>query len=585
MVDCPQLNSIAPMKTSYLTLFYCSWPRLASNALRATTANLPNSFAIGLFCVAALCAAPVPLKAQDQEPFYYEIRPLFENGEQLGQVYRFRNVGLIQCPNGDLLAFVEARHDVSDHSEKDVLMRRSKDRGITWGPYEAVWGHLEEDHAGWKDPAPVVDEATGRLIYFMNTNESEKRLFYMTSDDSGYTWSDPIRIPDSLLRPEWKRWRNNPGPAIQLKVGKYKHRMLIPGHIVTHDDRHFSVVWYSDDHGESWQVSETAVQGSDEVSIIELSDGRVLMNIRSHGELDPGLDPAYRNFMYSDNGGESWYGLETKRDLPWESGHGSLAKMELGDGNLLFAIHPLVVKRKDLTCFVSYDEGKTWPYKKLLHEIGGYSSTIVLDNYDIAMSHNHGFRGEHGIDFVRFNLSWLTDGKEHANEPIQPLSQAPGVKATHRTVWREDFELADRTIIDGGSTAWTILGASDAPIGTAVSNGKFRARDAGGEIVWQTGRIDIGDAKRISIAVDAIKIGKFNNSDSLRIYYRLGDGDETLIDSLSFSSDPQEDFETYQIRKHDINVSGNQQAQVIIRAQVTGEEKALYWDRVEVSAH
>ncbi len=542
-----------------------------------------KSISTTLFILLALSPAFRELFAQKSEPYYHEIRPLFENGEHLGHVYRFRNVGLIQCPNGDLLAFVEARHGVSDHSEKDVLMRRSKDRGITWGAYEAVWGHLEDDHAGWKDPAPVVDEATGRLFYFMNTNESEKRLFYMTSDDNGYTWSDPIRVPDSLLRPEWKRWRNNPGPAIQLKVGKYKHRMLIPGHIVTHEDRHFSVVWFSDDHGESWQVSETAVQGSDEVSIIELSDGRVLMNIRSHGELDPGLDPAYRNFMYSDNGGESWYGLETKHDLPWESGHGSLAKMKHGNGNLLFAIHPLVVKRKDLTCFVSYNEGKTWPYKKLLHEIGGYSSTIVLDNYDIAMSHNHGFRGEHGIDFVRFNLSWLTDGKEHAKEPIQLLSQKPESKTTHRVIWREDFELSDRTIIDGGATAWRISEASDAPIGTAVSNGKFRASDTGREIVWKTEEIDIGTAKRISIAVDAIKIGNFEESDSLRIYYRLGDGDEELIESLSFSSDPQEDFETYRIRKHDLNTLGHQQAQVIIRSRINGDNKVLYWDRIEVA--
>jgi hypothetical protein len=161
-----------------------------------------------------------PLSAQNAQPLYLEIRPLFENGEHLGQVYHFRNVGLIQCPNGDLLAFVEARHGVSDHKEKDVLMRRSKDRGITWGPYEPIWGDLEEDHAGWKDPAPVVDETTGRLFYFMNTNESEKRLFYMTSDDSDHTWSDPIRIPDRLLRDNWKRWRNCPGPGIQLKRGQ-----------------------------------------------------------------------------------------------------------------------------------------------------------------------------------------------------------------------------------------------------------------------------------------------------------------------------------------------------------------------------
>ena len=274
---------------------------------------------------------------------------------------------------------------------------------------------------------------------------------------------------------------------------------------------------------------------------------------------------------------------ETKHDLPWESGHGSLAKMKHGNGNLLFAIHPLVVKRKDLTCFVSYNEGKTWPYKKLLHEIGGYSSTIVLDNYDIAMSHNHGFRGEHGIDFVRFNLSWLTDGKEHAKEPIQLLSQKPESKTTHRVIWREDFELSDRTIIDGGATAWRISEASDAPIGAAVSNGKFRASDTGREIVWKTEEIDIGTAKRISIAVDAIKIGNFEESDSLRIYYRLGDGDEELIESLSFSSDPQEDFETYRIRKHDLNTLGHQQVQVIIRSRINGDNKVLYWDRIEVA--
>ena len=538
-----------------------------------------KSVNIVLICASVLSSVIVPLTAEDQEPFHYEIRPLFENGKHLGKVYRFRNVGLIQCPNGDLLAFVEARYGVSDHSQKDVLMRRSTDRGITWGPYEAVWGHLEEDHAGWKDPAPVVDETTGRLFYFMNTNESEKRLFYMTSDDSGYTWSDPIRIPDSLLRPEWKRWRNNPGPGIQLKVGTYKDRMLIPGHIVTHEDRHFSVVWYSDDHGESWQVSETAVQGSDEVSIVELSDGRVLMNIRSHGELDPGLDPDYRNFMYSDDGGESWYGLETIRDLPWESGHGSITRMETQDGTRLFAFHPVVFKRRDLTCFVSYDEGKTWPFRRVIHEAGGYSSVVVMDNYDIALAHNHGHAGRDGIDFVRFNLSWLTDGREHVNEPLQTLPKI-STNEKLRTIWREDFDLSDGVIHDDGATAWTTLGTG----GAATSNGKIRALSTEGETVWQSEKIDIEKVDRISIAVDAIKIGRLGSSDSLGVYYQFGNDREELIESLSFSSDPQEDFETYQVLQDDIDVSGQQQVRVVIRARVAGADKALYWDRVRVIA-
>lgn len=535
-----------------------------------------------LISTAIIGAVTTPISAQDQEPFLYEVRPLFENGEHSGNTYRFRNVGLIQCPNGDLLAFVEARYAVSDHSEKDVLMRRSTDRGITWGPYEAVWGHLDEDHAGWKDPAPVVDEKTGRLFYFMNTNESEKRLFYMTSDDNGYNWSDPIRIPDSLLRPEWKRWRNNPGPGIQLKLGKYKHRMLIPGHIVTHEDRHFSVVWYSDDHGETWQVSETAVQGSDEVSIVELSDGRVLMNIRSHGDLDPGLDPDYRNFMYSKNGGESWYGLETVHDLIWESGHGSITRMETSDGNRLFAFNPVVVKRRDLTCFVSYDEGKTWPFKRVIHEAGGYSSVVVMDNYDIALAHNHGHAGQEGIDFVRFNLSWLTDGREHVNEPVQTLPKI-SINEDHKTIWREDFDLSDGVIHDGGSTAWSTLDAGSTPGGAAISQGKFRVSDADVETIWKTEKIDVADLSKVSIAMDAIKIGNFDRSDSLSIAYQLDDSDAVTVESLNFSSDPEEDFETYQVRHQQVDVSGHQQLQLIIRARVNGADKALYWDRVEVS--
>lgn len=535
---------------------------------------------LGSIVFGCLCA---PLPAQGKEPFHFEIRPLFENGEHLGNKYRFRNVALIQCSNGDLLAFVEARHEVNDHSEKDVLMRRSQDRGLTWGPYEEVWGYLEEDDAGWKDPAPVVDVTTGRLFYFMNTNETEKRLFYMTSDDNGYTWSDPIRIPDSLLKPEWKRWRNNPGPAIQLKLGKYKHRMLIPGHIVTHEDRHFSVVWYSDDHGETWQVSETAVQGSDEVSIVELSDGRVLMNIRSHGELDPGLDPDYRNFMYSNDGGESWYGLETVKGLPWESGHGSLTRMRTSDANHLFAFHPTVVKRRDLTCFVSYDEGKTWPFKRVLHEAGGYSSVVILDNYDIALSHNHGFKGEHGIDFMRFNLSWLTDGKEHVNEPVQELTRMSLLESAKFSIWREDFELTDGVIHDGGTTAWSTLGIGGSTGGSTISRGKFRARDTVGETIWKTEPINVGKVDRVSIAIDAIKVGTMSASDSLAVYFRLGSGEEIHLETPMFNSDPAEDFETFQIRKSGLDVSQHEDLQIIIRARVNGENKALYWDRVEVS--
>ena len=534
-----------------------------------------------------LVAAQV--SAQTSSSFFHEIRPLFENGEHFGQVYRFRNVGLIQSPNGDLLAFVEARHGVSDHNEKDVLLRRSTDRGLTWGPYERIWGHLPEDDAGWKDPTPVVDETTGRLFYFMNTNESEKRLFYMISDDSGFTWSDPIRIPDSLLRDDWKRWRNCPGPGIQLRHGPFKHRLLIPGHIVTKQDRHHSVVWYSDDHGATWHVSEPAVMGSDEISVVELEDGRVLMNIRCHGDLDPGLDPRYRNFMFSKDGGETWSGLETKKDLLWDSGHGTIAALSSGDDSRLLAFHPLYVKRRDLTCFVSYDDGKTWPDQKLIHEAGGYSSVIVMDNHHIALSHNHGHKGRDGIDFVRFNLSWLTDGKESIPEPERPTTQADREPSSRKTIWREDFNLADGTTLDDGDSAWSYsFSGGENSSRSGVSNEKFRVISGDESIIWKSERIGIGRLDQISIGADFVKIGNFEDGDYLRFYYQLDNDQTVLINSLEFASDPEEDFETYQIQKKDLDVSGAQVLRIIIRANIEAtpsadaSKKALYWDRVRV---
>jgi hypothetical protein len=162
------------------------------------------------------------------------------------------------------------------------------------------------------------------------------------------------------------------------------------------------------------------------------------------------------------------------------------------------------------------------------------------------------------------------------------MSQAPTRTVSHPAIWREEFDLSDGTTGDTGDSAWTIQ-AGKSSKGTAVRHGKFRALDSNAETVWRSGKIDTAGAKRISIALDAIKIGNFDASDSLAVYYKIGDGDYELIESLRFSLDPQEDFETFQVRKEEIDVLGHRQIQIIVRARVNGADKALYWDRIEVT--
>ena len=40
---------------------------------------------------------------------------------------------------------------------------------------------------------------------------------------------------------------------------------------------------YSDDEGETWNVSNKALSGGDEAKVVELNDGTILMSVRTGG--------------------------------------------------------------------------------------------------------------------------------------------------------------------------------------------------------------------------------------------------------------------------------------------------------------
>ena len=80
-----------------------------------------------LITTTLLSVVRVPLSGQTQDPFLYEIRPLFENGEHFGKDYRFRNVGLIQVPNGDLLA----AHNAMCDGELEIRCEITENGAIT----------------------------------------------------------------------------------------------------------------------------------------------------------------------------------------------------------------------------------------------------------------------------------------------------------------------------------------------------------------------------------------------------------------------------------------------------------------------
>jgi len=131
-----------------------------------------------------------------------------------------------------------------------------------------------------------------------------------------------------------------------------------------------------------------------------------------------------RGVATSTNGGESWSSIRWDHSLnecPCQASiiRYSLAKNDKKD-RMLFANPDNagerfgILERSNLTVRMSYDEGKTWPIKKLIHAgPSSYSSMVRMPNGEVGLLFEGGIKHRREwIRFVRFSIDWLTDGKD-----------------------------------------------------------------------------------------------------------------------------------------------------------------------------
>jgi len=197
----------------------------------------------------------------------------------------YRIPSIIRSHARTLLAFSEARLDgCGDQGRHDLIVRRSLDSGLTWGPVLTVAvGRVPCPGcpAAISNPNPVVvelpDGSSALLLAYdtMNnpTTSQHGSDMQLWSFDDGLTWERAA----NLSFPQ-----NNGGligPAIGLQAAS---GVLYFSYISVHDDHPHHLLW-SSDFGETWHASEP-VHGIGECAIaflVSRADGRILMNCRT----------------------------------------------------------------------------------------------------------------------------------------------------------------------------------------------------------------------------------------------------------------------------------------------------------------
>jgi sialidase-1 len=404
-----------------------------------------------ILCSLALLAGFPVAHSSAAEPLLEKVN-VFEAGKDGYALYRIP--GIIVTKKGTVLAYCEARRTgKSDWDTIDIMLKRSTDGGKTWSDMRKI---ADVPGPKTKNPVALAQKLgnTNDVTYNNATAIADKdgtvhflfcleycRCFYMQSKDEGVTWTPPVEITASFdkFRPEydWKVIATGPAHGIQLKNG----RLVVPiwmstgtgGH--AHRPSAVSVV-YSDDQGKSWHrgdmvVKDPELKNPSETIVVELADGRTMLNIRSESK------EHRRAVTYSKDGATGWSKLFFDEALLEPICMASIVRYseaKTGGKNRILFTNPNNLTRKDgkekpemsrdrinVSVKMTYDEGQTWPVTKLLEDgFSGYSDMAVAKDGTILCFYERGSTDGKNIyktgllTVARFNLEWLTDGKDAA---------------------------------------------------------------------------------------------------------------------------------------------------------------------------
>ena len=329
----------------------------------------------------------------------------------------YRIPAIERAPDGSLLAFAEARkHNLSDPGGKgqeiDLVLKRSVDGGKSWSPMVVI------EHSGefWSsaNPATCVDREKKRVwVFYLRCKPGRGTVrarpgtddaanLARWSDDNGVTWSEPVDLTAAardLADPKWRISVPGPGGAIQDRRG----RLLVP---MWKYEGWQNFVLMSEDHGRTWRRGAFVPGGreGDEDQLVELADGRLLLDIRQH-------KLPHRWVATSSDGGLTWSAPrpgQVVTPVCCAIERFSLAKD--GDVNRILWTGPKGPGRKRLVVRISYDEGRSFPDERLISpEAAAYSDMTLLEDGSAGVLWERG--NYRFITFTRLSRDFLAKKK------------------------------------------------------------------------------------------------------------------------------------------------------------------------------
>ncbi|MFA5858876.1 MAG: sialidase family protein [Elusimicrobiota bacterium] len=329
--------------------------------------------------------------------------------------HTYRIPSLIVAPDGTLLAFCEGRKNSgSDTGDIDLLLKRSTDGGSSWEKQVVIW---DDENNTCGNPCAVVDKVTNEIILLMSHNPGKsggkqgntgklpktRTVWISKSKDNGVTWSKPQEITGQVKLPDWRWYATGPGAGIQLKSG----RLIIPcNHSVIGEKITHSHIVYSDDHGNTWKIGGSVPgEGTNECEAVELSDGTLLLNMRSKSRTNN-----FRLTSISKDAGFTWTPAVLDKVLIEPVCQASIRKVERKNKPdiILFSNPADMKRRRKLTLRLSYDDCRSWPLSYMLTTWYSAYSCIASTDNDVMLLFETGKKySSEKIIFLKTSLAIL----------------------------------------------------------------------------------------------------------------------------------------------------------------------------------